>query len=456
MNRFDSAAEFGSALSAHCHTIPDVIGSFRKHAHTSVLGTSKSIKPFPRLWTSILALLWIQAVNAVCLRQSNTEKVYLSVGNIFAIITIVLGVLSITLCLCVIAVILAYNKDRKFLRERLILGLMCTNVMYSGANCSPMNLAITRECQYVLTQVQVAWARGFWLFGKYWMACYEIFIVGISLHALRTGKVNIPPRTEIAAHILCGAAGAIALVTFLIMQLPLASSADHSLDEFYIASARQNFSEVAQVGSLLTEELDSIQRNVSLMLRIWFVPFSMTLILWLLSRYVYHLLCVEWKMDFQRATETWNRDLWAEDDQQIRERREKILNLRRDAFAELATPLEPYVAIFVVFAIPAIIMSTDYCVQRSKIPFFCTSPNEMVLAMRSLAVATVYFLNNDNFQQLRHGGQLCTKLRTRFSSAGAWIGRHLQGRRAPVQSNREGRVSFHSEVNVRLLPVDDD
>ena len=43
----------------------------------------------------------------------------------------------------------------------------------------------------------------------------------------------------------------------------------------------------------------------------------------------------------------------------------RLLRVRREAFNELAKPLEPYIFVFALFAAPAFVMSTPFCQDRS-------------------------------------------------------------------------------------------
>ena len=44
----------------------------------------------------------------------------------------------------------------------------------------------------------------------------------------------------------------------------------------------------------------------------------------------------------------------------------RVVLMARDAYEEVAKPLEPYVVVFVLFAVPAAVMATDYCVDHSS------------------------------------------------------------------------------------------
>lgn len=73
---------------------------------------------------------------------------------------------------------------------------------------------------------------------------------------------------------------------------------------------------------------------------------------------------------------------------------------QKEAYHEIVQPLEPYVAVFAVFAIPAIVLATDYCSQRSSDGYMCQCPCEMALSLRSLATSAVYFSNPENRKKL--------------------------------------------------------
>lgn len=103
------------------------------------------------------------------------------VVNAFTIGTIVLGVISIVLCLGVVLVIVAYSKDKAYLRERIIFGLMLSNIAFSVTNIVPVQL-IEHDCTNVITIIPKAWTRGVWFFGKYWMV--SLHCSGFDWHLL--------------------------------------------------------------------------------------------------------------------------------------------------------------------------------------------------------------------------------------------------------------------------------
>ena len=90
--------------------------------------------------------------------------------NKWIIVTSVFGGISLIVCFCVVAVIIAHKKDQFYLRERIILGLMAANILYSGANLVPTRF-ITDVCknEFVVPIGYQDVSRGMWFWGKYWM-----------------------------------------------------------------------------------------------------------------------------------------------------------------------------------------------------------------------------------------------------------------------------------------------
>jgi hypothetical protein len=95
------------------------------------------------------------------------------------------------------------------------------------------------------------------------------------------------------------------------------------------------------------------------------------------------------------------------------------LEARRDAFNEVAKPLEPYIAVFVVFAAPALVMSTSFCQIHSgasaatggsaagnagNLADFtygtCDVWCEFALSFRSLATVVVYLVPRERRVEL--------------------------------------------------------
>eukprot|EP00041_Stephanoeca_diplocostata_P007208 m.100232 g.100232 ORF g.100232 m.100232 type:complete len:214 (+) comp16780_c3_seq2:2-643(+) len=200
------------------------------------------------------------------------------------------------------------------------------------------------------------------------------------------------------------------------------------------------------------------------MVRVWLGPFALSLVLWVLSRVQYHALLRTWATEHAAAAAVWSRDLWAVSDQVQVQRQERVLVLRREAFDAIARPLEPYVAVFVVFGIPAVVISTDFCQRISAHENeFCQMPCEMVLAVRSTATGLVYFWQQEHRQQLWRCGELWSRLRQRLCACWwdvPWTrgGREARGADATGtrRARRHPRVAFAAELDIRLINEKED
>lgn len=245
--------------------------------------------------------------------------------NQFQIAMSIFGALSVCVCTLVIVVILAYNKHRYSLRERIILGLMVANIVYSAASIVPTWYVDLDTCVYPLSQVAAAWTRSVWLWGKYWMVAYEVMIVCISIIALRTGKSTVPSRAETAAHTLSLLVGATAFAVFAAAAVPnsaqqdkdlsLSSSIEQELDA--LNASNQSGSITNQTRYVqLSEELTVIKDNLTtaaaeyfaycaLSVRIWIGPLVLSLLLWVASRVMYSALVRDWNHEFRNAEHMW-------------------------------------------------------------------------------------------------------------------------------------------------------
>jgi hypothetical protein len=139
------------------------------------------------------------------------------------------------------------------------------------------------------------------------------------------------------------------------------------------------------------------------MLQIWTGLLAVAISLWLYLRRAFVRLTIRWRKALADAVVEWDRDLWAPEDQSKRDEKQRLLTLVKEGYVtvcflslkvcshqigiahdgmvgrdadavhfgphhncmevryeEIATPLEPFVAVFVVWAIPAIVMATGY------------------------------------------------------------------------------------------------
>lgn len=86
------------------------------------------------------ALIGEYFVDAKC--QACHESINSINGIVFS--TAVIGGISVLGCVAVLVVIFGYSHDRASLRDRILVGLIASNAVYSSANCIPLNLLGTQ------------------------------------------------------------------------------------------------------------------------------------------------------------------------------------------------------------------------------------------------------------------------------------------------------------------------
>lgn len=99
-----------------------------------------------------------------CRDERNNDKYE---DNYF-LATSVFGGVSVIVCFSAIIVIIAYKKDLMTLRDRIILGLMVANVIFSIGNLVPETYFM-HDCTRIISVVSEGWIRGIWILGKYYI-----------------------------------------------------------------------------------------------------------------------------------------------------------------------------------------------------------------------------------------------------------------------------------------------
>jgi hypothetical protein len=90
--------------------------------------------------------------------------------NVIVLATSTIGGASAVLCLAVVATIMAHERDRVSMRDRIVVGLMMANTVYSTANAIPLQSLLTgiSTCgQLALSIDMIRFGRAWWFCGKY-------------------------------------------------------------------------------------------------------------------------------------------------------------------------------------------------------------------------------------------------------------------------------------------------
>ena len=368
-----------------------------------------------------------------------SDKVATSNNMVYA--TSVFGALSLLGALSVLGVIYGYYKDSKSLRERILVGVFLGNAIYSVANMIPVGLQQDEPntCGDPITPESVSAVRALWFMGKYVMVCYELFIIHASVIALQTGSVNMSRTKERAAHATCLTVGAAVFVIFFAEG----------------ATLYDTYTDTKDYG-IQQRALNSYTTLVETFVQVWLVLLFAMAATWSYQRFfLFRKLKAEWDARVTEAEEAWNRDLWNRGDKYVeeeRKRRRQLLDLIEEGYDEVVKPLEPYVATFILFAVPAVFMATDYCGKRSDPTEAVTSVNcqhvcELVLSLRTLATVGVYYSNPRARAQLWNLRQLFRQIWWRFrdSISPATKARPGQGRRVRI-SKAEDQVCIIQDL----------
>ena len=168
-----------------------------------------------------------------------------------------------------------------------------------------------------------------------------------------------------------------------------------------------------------------MDRTNQTLMGVWLGLLGIVIAMWLLQRWLLHGLLRQWNAGLADAKDTWDRELWNTSDAYVegeRAKRRLLLDLQKEAYLGLTKPLEPYIAVFVLFSTPAIVMATDACSAetadvggaRNGDDAGCQTYCFMLLAARPIATAAVYFADRECRAQLWSTRTLFRKLWTRI------------------------------------------
>jgi hypothetical protein len=350
--------------------------------------------------------------------------------NRIVIATAEVGGVSAAMCLAVAVTIFAHGHGRVSMQHRIIVGLMIFNAVYSTANMIPLNAMRTGDfdCgRMAMSFDAIRFGRALWFCGKYGLVSFEMLIVGASIRALLRGLTAVPPFVEATLHAACCTVAVLAFVVFYLM------CAQINLDGYNTATETEAFTNSFDHSSIdddtddglpalaatstFKEERDDYDRLVRWMLVVWNILVGVTVILWFVLRAMYHLALRALRVEAAASAHLEANDMWASTRRSAWESRREVLLTRREAFSDMVKPLEPYIAVFVVFAVPAVIMSTTFCQHESRATTESTSSTtelvtshitygqcdvlcEFALAFRSLCTVAVYLLPREGRVEL--------------------------------------------------------
>ena len=314
---------------------------------------------------------------------------------------------------------------------------MFGNAIYSLTNTIPVGYESTapESCGNSLMASSEGAIRGMWFWGKYTMVPYELFIIAASIVTLKTGSINVPWKYERAAHAGCIATGLLVFIGFW-------------------ATAGQYNAEYLETSSYTVQQglLAKYDTLVETFVQVWLGLLGIMVAMWVYQRmFLFEGLKKQWDTGLTEAEEQWDRDLWADDEHTRFQRANKrrLLDVIEEGYLEIVKPLEPYVATYIIFGVPAILMATSWCGGHSEAAtptVNCQHLCEMVLALRTLVTVGVYFSDAASREQLCDVRKLRLRVWHRMRpSAGA----------GPDRA-RHARVTYIKEDEVRIIPSRED
>jgi hypothetical protein len=344
--------------------------------------------------------------------------------NAVVIATAAVGGTSAAACIAVVATIVAHGRDRVSMRDRIVVGLMMANAVYSTANTIPLNGLSTDvlDCgRMVMSFDAIRFGQAWWFCGKYGLVAFEVFILGASIRALCRGVSVMPPCVEAAIHGACCAMALLAFAVFYTMCAKINADGYNTMTES--EEYTNSYNHVSPNDDLDDNEpsiaasvhfkrgRDDYDKLVRDMLIAWSVLGGVVIFLWAVLRMLYRHALRELQIEAAATARAEAADVWVKTRRSAWEARRCLLEARREAFNEVAKPLEPYIAVFVIFFAPAFVMSTSFCRDNSGSSAGGTSSTvggsgttttltygtcdvwcEFVLAFRSLSTVAVYML----------------------------------------------------------------
>jgi len=150
------------------------------------------------------------------------------------------------------------------------------------------------------------------------------------------------------------------------------------------------------------------------------------LVLWFYQRLCLHRLLEQWDDARIEAEQEVEAVFNVEARALLLNTKRALLHATKDAYNEVAMPLEPYIAIFVAFSVPAIVPATTPCEDQTSrhLTVGCQHVCQMLLALRPIATAAVFFgtgsAGKQNREQLLSGVDLARRVWLRLRNFAWW------------------------------------
>jgi hypothetical protein len=284
--------------------------------------------------------------------------------NTIVLATTVVGGASVVACLMVVAAIVAHGRARVSMRDRIVVGMMLANTVYSSANAIPLNSLATHvaDCgELALGFGTIRFGRAWWFGGKFGLVCFEVFILGASIQALARGGRAVKPLTEAVLHGLCAIGGISAFVGFYIKCSEINDRGFNKVTQLEVKTDAYNYMNLDddqndhtpgnEARARFVQGRTEYNTLVQHMLQVWDVMVFMAIVLWVGLRWAYYRADQSCQRLIKDVAAAVGDDPWLATRRSAWRSQLKEINARLDEYVDVAQPLELYVAVFVVFAV---------------------------------------------------------------------------------------------------------
>jgi hypothetical protein len=295
--------------------------------------------------------------------------------------TTIFGGVGVVGCLWVVLVILAHRRDRSSLRERIMIGLMMVNAFYSSANVLPLNQLRTNtlDCgQLALSFNVIRSGRAWWFAAKYALVALEMVIIGTSVWVLRRESRAVPRVMEAAMFIACACLGGGAFAWFYVRCAEINRAGYNQRSEHDAMSSHLGHTSLSDdldddSSGMLTSATVRFDHGraayddlIQSMLLVWDGLLGVAVLMWTALQITYRQSLGSWRSRYDEVVTAENEDDWALTRRSVWLSHRRLMTHQRDGYTEIAAPLELYVWVFVLFGVPAVVMSTRFCQDHSS------------------------------------------------------------------------------------------
>ena len=322
------------------------------------------------------------------------------------------GAVGAILCLLAVMHIYGYGLSKRSLATRLTLGMLVSNFVVAVCDIVPTHLfRLSGElCGFFVIGPRntetatncLPAAVGF--LGVWSTTMYELMMVWVSIHALRTGKGSIPATRERALHLLCVGAGVAALLGYFSRCQDLGDDVASLEAEVYAAEGRHGNFSTAQK----TRHDQLFEAYEALPAQLWgwaLGPVVLAFLSWIFQRLLHHEMVQGWEDAKARHRAFEQTDaLAAIGLDPSSDTGAKLLELIKLAYDEVVQPLELFVVVIFLFTVPQIIGVTPGCKGQTQAtfdqgyagnadaPLPCEWVVALVMAFRAPVLAAAYLL----------------------------------------------------------------